>query len=193
MDAARPAGEKMKSMKIVYLGRQSRRSSPAPTPEGDVIELLANNWDDYGNKTTFGTTCRIGGKLIDLGHLKLMIEGEPSSESYLDRRLKEGWDGVFPVPDANYVSLPAEITFYEYLRDHLTLEVARQAAIKLRDASFLVHLQQDPTALALIDSEPFQVSLLRERSETKSYRRRDFDGYFGPVATRLHFRRNSVS
>lgn len=156
-------------MKIVYLGRQSRRHTPEPKIEGDVLELLANNWDDYGNKTTFATTCRIAGELVDLGHLKLMIEGAAVSETYLDRRLKEGWDGVFPIPNADYLSLPGEITFYEQLRDRLTLDAARDAAITLRDASYLVHSQQDPAALGLIDSQPFLKSLLRERSETKSY------------------------
>lgn len=156
-------------MKIVYLGRQSRRNTPEPKLEGDILELLANNWDDFGNKTTFATTCRIAGGLVDLGHLKLMIEGASVSETYLDRLLKEGWDGVFPIPNANYLSLPGEIAFYEQLRDRLSLDAARDAAIKLRDASYLMHLQQEPAALSLVDSQPFQKSLLRERSETKSY------------------------
>lgn len=156
-------------MKIVYLGRPSRRNTPEPRIEGDVIELLANNWDDYGNKTTFATTCRITGQMINLGHLKLMIEGAPVSEAYLDRLLEDGWNGVFPIPNANYLSLPGEIAFYEQLRDHLSLDAARDAAIKLRDASYLVHFQQESAAFALIDSQPFQKSLLRERGETKSY------------------------
>jgi ABC-type Mn2+/Zn2+ transport system ATPase subunit len=156
-------------MKIVYLGRQSRRITPEPKLEGDVLELLANNWDDYGNRTTFETTCRIAGEIVDLGHLKLMIEGAPVSETHLDRLLKEGWDGVFPIPNTNYLSLPGEIAFYEQLRDRLNLDAARDAAIALRDASYLMHLQQDPAAHSLIESQPFQKSLLRERSETKSY------------------------
>lgn len=156
-------------MKIVYLGRQSRRNTPEPKLEGDVLELLANNWDDYGNETTFATTCRIAGDIVDLGHLKLMIEGAPVSKTHLDRLLKKGWDGVFPIPNSNYLSLPGEIAFYEQLRDRLDLDTARDAAIALRDASYLMHLQQDSAARSLIDSQPFQKSLLRERSETKSY------------------------
>jgi ABC-type Mn2+/Zn2+ transport system ATPase subunit len=157
------------SVKIVYLGRQSRRETPEPKLKGDVLELLANNWDDFGNRTTFATTCRIAGQLLNLGHLKLMIEGASVSETHLDRLLKEGWDGTFPIPNANYLSLPSEIAFYEQLRDRLNLDAARDSAVALRDASYLIHLQQDPEALRLINSEPFQKSLLRERSETKSY------------------------
>lgn len=156
-------------MKIVYLGRESRRHTPSPKLEGDVVELLANNWDDYGNKTTFVTTCRIAGQTVNLGPLKLMFEGASVTQTHLDHLMKEGWDGIFPIPNANYLSLPNEIAFYEQLRDRLSLEAARDAAIALHDASYFVHILQDPAALGLIDSQPFQNSLLRERSETKSY------------------------
>lgn len=156
-------------MKIVYLGRQSRRNAPKPKIDGDVLELLANNWDDFGNKTTFMTTCTIGGDSVELGHLKLMIEDAATSETYLDALLKKGWDGTFPVPNTRYLSLPSEITFYEQLHDRLGADAAQRAAIKLRDASYLVHLTQDPNALALIDSDPFRKSLQRERGEIKSY------------------------
>ena len=48
-------------MQIVYLGRASRRTNPPPQVEGNVIELLSNNWDDYGYKTSFPVTCRLNG------------------------------------------------------------------------------------------------------------------------------------
>ncbi|WFR95706.1 ATP-binding protein [Rhizobium tumorigenes] len=196
-------------MEIVYLGRQSKRNTPEPEREGDVLELLANNWDDYGNRTTFATTCRIGGERVDLGHLKLMIEGAPISEIHLDRLRNEGWDGVFPIPNSNYLSLPSEIAFYEQLRDRLNLDAARDAAIVLHDASYLVHVQQDPVANRLIDTQPFQGSLLRERSETKSYLDGwklfsaeamsvldlgfQFDDVFGETSTlRMKFKQSSI-
>lgn len=156
-------------MKIVYLGRQSHRVTPKPDIDGDVLELLSNNWDDFGNKTTFMTTCIIGGETVELGDIKLMIEGAATSKIYLDALIKEGWDGVFPIPDSRYLSLPSEITFYEQLRDRLNAEVAREAAIMLHDASYLVYVTQDSDALALVDSEPFRKSLQRERGEIKSY------------------------
>jgi len=63
-------------MKVVYLGRSTRRGSlPEPGVDGDAIELFENNWDDYGNKTTFGTACRIAGEEVELGYIKLMVEG----------------------------------------------------------------------------------------------------------------------
>ncbi len=157
------------AMKIVYLGRQSRRVTPAPDMEGDVLELLADNWDDYGNKTTFATTCRIEGKRVELGYLKLMLEDADSSERKLDKLREEGWNGIFPIPGTRYLSLPGEISFYEQLRDRLGEAAAKQAAQQLRDASYLVYIEQDPDALALIDTQAFRKSLQRERGEIKSY------------------------
>lgn len=156
-------------MKIVYLGRPSRRITPEPKLEGDVLELLANNWDDFGNKTTFMTTCRIGEELVELGNIKLMVDGAATSEAYLDALLKKGWDGVFPIPNSRYLSLPSEITFYEQLRDGLGAPAALAAAMQLRDASYLIHIAQDAEALELIDTEAFRKSLQRERGEIKSY------------------------
>lgn len=40
-------------MQVVYLGRASRGSSPPPQSGGDVVELLSNNCDDYGYRTSF--------------------------------------------------------------------------------------------------------------------------------------------
>ena len=156
-------------MKIVYLGRGSRRIAPAPDIAGDALELLANNWDDFGNKTTFMTTCRIGDEIVELGSIQLMIDGAATSEAYLDRLRKDGWDGVFPIPGARYLSLPGEITFYEQLQDRLDHEAALAAALLLRDASYLVHVTRDAQALELIDSDAFRKSLQRERGEIKSY------------------------
>src|SRR4051794_5843208 len=103
-------------MKVVYLGRSTRRGSqPEPDIEGDAIELLENNWDDFGNKTTFGTSCRIRGEEIELGFLKLMVEGKQTTATFLNELRKDGWNGIFPLPQGNYLSIPAEITFYEQL------------------------------------------------------------------------------
>ncbi|WP_076069963.1 ATP-binding protein [Sphingomonas montana] len=156
-------------MKITYHGRKSRRANPEPKLEGDVLELLANNWDDFGNKTTFMTACRIGGDLIELGHLKLMVDGHHTSETYLDELLKSGWDGVFPIPNSSYLSVPGEITFYEQLNDVLGAESTRDVALKLRDASYLVQIDNDVDALRLIETDAFRKSLQRERGEIKSY------------------------
>lgn len=156
-------------MKVVYLGRSSRRNNPSPSLEGDVIELLSNNWDDYGYKTSFPVTCRIGGEKIDLELIRLLIADTDTSSTYLDRLLKEGWDGDFPIPKTNYISVPSDITFYEQLDGLLGSEKTIEIAKKLRDASYLVHVQEEEKAKVLAETEGFKNSLQRERASTKVY------------------------
>lgn len=156
-------------MKVVYRGRSSRRINPDPADDGDVIELLANNWDDYGHKTTFATTSRIHGQIIDLGAIKLMIADVFTTSTELDRRLKAGWDGSFPIRNAKYLSTPTEITFYQQISEILDLETARSVATRLRDASLLIHETQDVSATDLMSSSTFRRSLQRERGEQKAF------------------------
>lgn len=156
-------------MQVVYLGRHSRRTNPLPQIEGDVIELLSNNWDDFGYKTSFPVTCRLNGEIIELPNLHLLIAEEYTSSIALDRLLNDGWDGVFPIPDIDYVSVPTEITFYEQIEGTLGIDVAVNVAKQLRDASYLVHVVDDEAAKTLADSEGFRKSLQRERASTQSF------------------------
>jgi len=156
-------------MKVVYLGRPSRRTNPPPQVEGDVIELLTNNWDDYGFKTSFPITCRLNGEIVDLPGLRLLVAEARTSSAALDKIRDEGWDGVFPIPDADYVSVPGEITFYEQIEGVLGIEVAIEVAKALRDASYLVHVADDAAARALVESEGFRNSLQRERASTQAF------------------------
>ena len=127
-------------MQVVYRGRSSRRTNPPPQDEGDVIELLSNNWDDYGYKTTFPVTSRLNGEIVELPGLRLLMADVRTSSTALDRILNEGWDGTFPIPDADYVSVPNEITFYEQIEGALGIDAAIEAAKQLRDASYLIHV-----------------------------------------------------
>lgn len=157
-------------MKVVYRGRSTRRGSlPEPGVDGDAIELFENNWDDYGNKTTFGTACRIAGEEVELGYLKLMVEGHATTATYLNQLRATGWDGEFPLPKGDYLSVPTEITFYEQLAGRIELAGAEQVAKLLRDASYLVNIAQDDRATALLDTSAFRKSLQRERGEVKSF------------------------
>lgn len=156
-------------MRIVYLGRPSRRTNPSPQIEGDVIELLSNNWDDFGYKTSFPVTCRLNGKIVELPNIHLLVADEYTSSVTLDRLLNEGWDGVFPIPDIHYITVPTEITFYEQIEGTLGIDVATDVAKKLRDASYLVHVVDDTAAKTLVDSEGFRKSLQRERASTQAF------------------------
>lgn len=157
-------------MKVVYLGRSTRRGSlPEPGVEGDAIELFENNWDDFDNKTTFGTSCRIAGEEVELGYLKLMVEGHATTATYLNQLRKDGWSGEFPLPKGNSLSVPGEITFYEQLAGRIEMEAVEQVAMLLRDASYLVNIAQDARAIELLDTKAFRKSLQRERGEVKSF------------------------
>lgn len=155
-------------MKAVYRGRGSSRSNIEPTDRGDVIELLHNTWDDFGNKTTFETVARINGQIIELGAIRLLVEGETNTARYLKRMLDDGWDGEFPLPDADYVSVPSDITFYEQIVGAADRLTASDIARALNDASLLVHAG-DETALRLAGSDPFKESLLRENGSSKAF------------------------
>jgi energy-coupling factor transporter ATP-binding protein EcfA2 len=156
-------------MKIVYLGRPSRRTTPSPSPDGDVIELLHNNWDDFGFKTSFPVTARINGKNIDLQMVQLLVHGARATSVFLDQLLKEGWDGTFPIPGADYISVPLDITFYEQLEGLLGQEGVVKVAEQLRDASYLTRTLNDESAIALTQTDGFSKSLQRERGSIKAY------------------------
>ncbi|MFC3652834.1 ATP-binding protein [Dyella humi] len=156
-------------MKVIYTGRASRRTNPVPEGDGDVLELLANDWDDYGFKTSFPTTCRVKGKSVELGLLRLLIDGEHNSSAHLNDLRKRGWNGEFPIPGVNYVSVPAEIAFYEQLMGVLRTTKTIRVAKLLRDASYLVHTAINPAAIGLVDSRGFRDSLQRERGSQKAF------------------------
>lgn len=156
-------------MKVVYLGRASRRSNSLPDGDEDVIELLSNNWNDYGYETTFVTVCRIGGERLELGSLRLLVGNQTNSRQFLNSLLDGDWDGVFPIPEVEYISTPSEIAFYEQLDGVLPDLGAIDVASKLRDASYLVHLKEDDSARKMTQTEGFQNSLQRERGGIEAY------------------------
>lgn len=146
-----------------------RGSIGSPVDSGDALELLENNWDDYGNKTTFNTYCRINGEVIELGQIKLMFEGVRTTSTFLDEQLAMGWDGVFPFDGAPYISVPSEISFYEQISSALDLDQALEIARSLRDASYHVNTEADAKAIALTQTDAFRQSLQRERGSIKSF------------------------
>jgi hypothetical protein len=156
-------------LKVVYLGRATARSNAPPSGDEDVIELLSNNWNDYGYETTFATVCRVNGESLELGGIRLLISGETNSRKFLNARLKEGWDGTFPIPDVDYISTPSEIAFYEQLDGALSGRQAVTVATSLRDASYLIHVEEDESAAALANTDGFRDSLQRERGSIEAY------------------------
>jgi len=156
-------------LKIIYRGRHGYRSNSLPSEPGDVIELLYNNWDDYGHVTSFPTSTRINGIEVELSSIKVLVAGQTNTAAYLQTLLNAGWDGVFPIPDTNYVSVSAEIEFYEQLIGLLGRDGALTVAHTLRDASVMSHIEGDPVARGLTETEGFTLSLQRERGAIKAF------------------------
>lgn len=156
-------------MKIIYVGNDSEARSRHLAKSDNVLLLLYDRWDDFGYKTRFPTHCRIDGKVVELGAIKILFDGQQASHPYLVKRRDKGWNGRFPLDDADYISVPEEITFYEQLQSLLSEDAARTMALALRDASYLAHIENDLAALALIGSEGFSTSLQRERSTQQSF------------------------
>jgi len=156
-------------LKILYRARRSKRSMPDPEFNGDFLELLYDNWNDFGFQTYFETHCRINGKVIELGAIRLLIDHEDQTFRYLNRMLQNGWSGEFPIPDTDYVSVPSEISFYEQISALLGEQDAISVAQRLRDASYFITTCKDPKAIELSETQGFQKSLLRERGSIKSY------------------------
>lgn len=156
-------------MKVIYAGRISRIRTPTPIKEGDVIELLSNSWDDYGYKTSFPTTSRVNDKIVDLGPIRILVDGKLNTSKYLDKLLESGWNGEFPIPNTNYLSTPSEITLYEQLIALIGLAETIRIAEKLCDASLLTRVSEDEEALQLINTNGFKNSLQRERGSVKAF------------------------
>lgn len=154
---------------IVYVGDNAARRRAADRLTGDRLVLYYDNWDDFGSKTYFPTRCWIGGVEVELGTIRILFEGEDRSHAYLERRLQDGWDGRFPIEDAKYISTPSSSTFYEQIVGHRDREVAKEVALALRDAGYMVRVLDDNTALKLIRTSAFENSLQRERGSQRAY------------------------
>lgn len=155
-------------MKILYCPNSDERKLLL-SENSDILLLAYDRWDDHDFKTRFPTYCKIDGKEIELGAVKILFSGAQTSHIYLQSRQNDGWDGEFPIAEINYVSVPEEITFYEQLKDLLPAGGALEVAQKLRDASFLAHVGEDAGALELVETDGFRVSLQRERSSQNSF------------------------
>lgn len=156
-------------MKVVYAGGDSKRRKTLISEYHDVIVLLVDNWDDYTYKTTFPTDCRLKGQNVEIGNVQILVEGEKTTFAYLDGLIADGWDGVFPIPNKQYISVPSGLTFYEQIEGHLGLAAAVGVAQLLRDASYLTKVRDDDDALRLLNNEGFRKSLQRERGAIKAY------------------------
>ncbi|WP_063804786.1 AAA family ATPase [Burkholderia gladioli] len=156
-------------MKIVYVSKNTKRRDNLLEAGEDCIVLSPDNWDDFDYKTTFKTRCKIGGQSVKLDSIKILIAGQKISARYLDALIEQGWGGEFPIPKADYISLPSALTFYQQLDGRLGSDKVLEVAKLLNDASLKVWIERDADSEHLANSEGFRYSLLRERGAQSAY------------------------
>ncbi len=151
-------------MKIKYLSDYSSQYKGIKTSNENILVLWNNKWNDFGYETTLNAAAFINGKEIQLPEIKILVKDQNTTYSFLNSISSEQWNGEFPILEHDYISVPTSIDFYELLIGEANLDEAKECAIKLRDASYLVFIEQDESALLLTKNEGFRSSLQRDSS-----------------------------
>lgn len=161
-------------MKVFFhSGTDWNRVPPVTKTEKTLLSLSYNNWDDYSVRTTLNAAFYYDGQRIFDFNLKLLIESNTNSPVKLNALREEGWDGYFPIPNTNYVSVPSDIEFYDALITKLGIQDARKVLVLIRDAGYLVNIAKDEAATKMTELENFSTSPLREAGARKSF----YDGW----------------
>lgn len=157
-------------MKVTYQhGLSWNEYAKPPSNRYNALVLSYNNWDDWGVKSTLNAALFINGETIIRFSLKLLINNIEFTAAHLDKLISEGWNGQFPIPNADYFSVPSDIDFYSALIGKLKKNEAEKVLYAIRDASLLKHDMPKGINLSLIDSYNFRNSLLREAGARKSF------------------------
>ncbi|OMH26235.1 ABC transporter ATP-binding protein [Motiliproteus sp. MSK22-1] len=157
-------------MKVFYHKGDKWRWTPTRLEtEQNMLALSFNNWDDYGIGTTLNAVLYIDGKNFLEFALKLLIEDDKYSPKKLNQLRDEGWDGFFPIPNTNYVSVPSDIDFYQTIIVKLGIDDAKQVLVDIKDAGYLTNIVNDSDANKLVGHNDFDTSPLREAGARKAY------------------------
>ncbi|MFV5367646.1 AAA family ATPase [Acinetobacter junii] len=178
-------------MKIIYTPNQSQWNKPPNLPFESYISLSQNEWDDFGDRTSLNIKLVVKGEEIVINSiLKIKIENESYTYHYLNKLRKEGWDGIFPIPNVKYISLANNILFYQALQAKFEIDEIKEILSDLNDLIYLENFSPESENLILKLEPSFYSSLLRESGEKLSYREgyniitekkfniNDFDYYF---------------
>jgi ABC-type Mn2+/Zn2+ transport system ATPase subunit len=143
---------------------------PQLVGEDNYISLSGNDWDDFGTRSKLNSILVIGGVIqpIDFS-LKLLITGCDYTAKKLNDLCATGWNGEFPIPSENYVSVPTDINFYNVLHSKIDKETSIDVLLNLRDAGYCNNIIKSVESLVLSESSEFSSSLLRDSGSNKSY------------------------
>jgi len=157
-------------MKIYFhQGTNWRRSPPLLDNEKDMLSLSYNNWDDYGVRTSLNAVLYLDGEKFLEFSLKLYIEGDTDSPVKLNELRDAGWDGCFPIPELNYLTVPSDIDLYSALIGKFGKDETIKLLTITRDASYFINLLNDKHAIKLSEHNDFDTSVLREGGARKAF------------------------
>lgn len=157
-------------MKIYYHKGINWRWTPKRLDnEQNMLALSFNNWDDYGISTSLNAVLYLDGEKFLEFSLKLYIEDDKYSPKKLNELRDAGWDGFFPIPDLNYVTVPSDIDFYSALIGKFGKEETIKQLTITRDASYLINILNDKLASKLAEHNDFSTSVLREAGARKAF------------------------
>ncbi len=157
-------------MKIIYAAFNSSNPTYLALKKNNCLLLLPNSWNDYDFITTFDARLYFNGEVLNFDfHYKICINEEVNTHHKLKQLKRDGWNGVFPIPNVDYISTPSDIEFYSIIASKLGSLVAEEFFYTLRDASYLVHTKLDKQAISLTQSEVFTTSLMRESGANKAF------------------------
>ena len=158
-------------MKIIYTPNQSQWNKPPNLPYESYISLSQNEWDDFGDRTSLNIKLVVNREEVIINSiLKIKIENESYTYSYLNKLRQEGWDGEFPIPDVKYISLANNILFYQALQSKFEIDEIKKILSDLNDLIFLENFDEESDNLILKSDSSFYSSLLRESGEKLSYK-----------------------
>jgi ABC-type cobalamin/Fe3+-siderophores transport system ATPase subunit len=157
-------------MKIYYHKGTSWKWTPTRLDkEQNMLALSYNNWDDHGVSTSLNAVLYFDGKNFLEFSLKLYIEDDKYSPKKLNELRDAGWDGYFPIPELNYVTVPSDIDFYVYLIAKIGVDETIKLLDVTRDASYLINTLNDQQAIKLVEHSDFGSSVLREAGARKAF------------------------
>lgn len=158
-------------MKIKYSPNQNWKS-PAPklTGEESYLSLSGNDWDDFGMQSTLNCTLVIDGVVQPVNfRLKVLIADCDYTASRLNELCATGWNGEFPIPNVNYISVPTDVDFYKILHSKFDHSSSQHVLLNLKDAGYLINVIADSTAKELSKLSAFSNSLLRDSGSNMSF------------------------
>lgn len=137
--------------------------------EQNMLALSFNNWDDYGIGTSLNAALYFDSEKFMEFSLKLYIEDDRYSPQKLNELRDTGWNGFFPIPGLNYVTVPSDIDFYSALIGKFGIDETIKILNITHDASYLINVLNDQQALILSEHNDFKTSVLREAGARKAF------------------------